>query len=178
MLSFDDTRWLELEGGYRTTTDLRPALRMLETASDPESTWDALWQELYHQGDVGLGSYVAVPHLVRIHRMRGAVDWNTYALVASINAAQGVGDNPDMPEWARRDFDAAIRELAEIGLSELGRTSDSTTVRSILAVMAMVFGVPKHGQLLLEYSDDEISDLIESTKGKGTAGGVRQDKPG
>ena len=88
MLSFDDNRWLELTAGYRTPVDLRPLLRRLETVPNPKLVWEELWQELYHQGDVGPGSFVAVPHLVRIHRQRCVPDWNTYALVAAIELAR------------------------------------------------------------------------------------------
>lgn len=73
MLAFDDDRWREFKAGYRTAFDLRPLLRDLESQRQPEATWRALWQELYHQGDVGEGSFAAVPHLVRIHRARGLV---------------------------------------------------------------------------------------------------------
>jgi hypothetical protein len=52
-------------------------------------------------GDVGEGSFVAIPHPVRIHRQRQVVDWNTYALAATVELARGVKTNPDVPEWAR-----------------------------------------------------------------------------
>ena len=160
MLSFDDPRWTDLEAGYRTPIDLRPLLRQLETASDPQSAWDSLWEEMYHQGDVGAGSYVAVPHLVRIHLERGAVDWNTYALVASVEVARGVRDNPDVPDWARPDYEAALRQLATTGLAELPRAATPEATRSILAVVAIMFGARTHGRLLIEYSDEEAADLI------------------
>jgi hypothetical protein len=89
MLSFEDSRWNALTAGYRTPIDLRPILQRLESEQDAKQAWDELWQELYHQGDVGEGSFVAVPHLVRIHRLRGVSDWNTYALTATIELARG-----------------------------------------------------------------------------------------
>jgi len=161
MLSFDDPRWAELEAGYRTPTDLRPLLRRLETASDPQPAWDALWAEMYHQGDVGPGSYVAVPHVVRIHRLRGAVDWNSYALVASVDAARGVRGNPDVPHWARSDYETALREMAEMGLAELPRATSPEAVRSILAVLALAFGARTCGRLLIEYTEDEVREVLE-----------------
>jgi hypothetical protein len=79
MLSFEDERWAALSAGYHVPVDLRPLLRALESATDVRPAWDALWQALYHQGDVGEGSFVAVPHLVPLPR-RGVVDWNTLFL--------------------------------------------------------------------------------------------------
>ena len=82
MLSFDDPTWTTLTGGHGRVTDVRPLLRRLEVESDPDDVWEALWDALHHQGDIGVASFVAVPHLVRIHRQRGTIDWNTYALIA------------------------------------------------------------------------------------------------
>jgi hypothetical protein len=159
MLSFDDNRWLELTAGYRTAVDLRPLLRRLETALDPKSAWEELWQELYHQGDVGTGSFVAVPHLVRIHRQRHVPDWNTHALVATIELARAQGRNPDLAECDRFAYWSALRALASTGLQELPDAADLETVRSILAVLAIVHGARTYGRILAEFSEDEVLAL-------------------
>ncbi len=159
MLSFDDPRWTELEAGYRIPTDLRPLLRRLESDRDTEATWHELWEELYHQGDVGAGSFAAIPHLVRIHPLRRAIDWNTYALVATIELARGKAGNPDVPDWMREPYDAALRELAQIGLQELPRASDQEAVQSILALLAIVYGARTYGRILVEFSEDEVLEL-------------------
>ena len=147
MLSFDDRRWETLEAGYRVPVDLRPLLRQLESGGDPESTWHKIWEELYHQGDVGAGSFIAIPHLLRIHRKRGVVDWNTYALAATVELARGVRRNPDVPDWARDSYDGGLRELARLGLEELPRAGDREVVRSILALLAIVYGARIHGRV-------------------------------
>jgi len=117
MLSLDDERWSSLNGGYRVPFDPRPLLRNLEAGNDVQAVWDELWQGLHHQGDVGEASYAAVPHLVRIHRQRGVVDWNTYAIVATIELARGIGTNPDVPAWlrqgTRRRFTSSPRPVSE-----------------------------------------------------------------
>ena len=54
MLSLDDPKWKEFEGGYRTQYDASIALRSLEQAStskEIESIFAELWEELHHQGD-------------------------------------------------------------------------------------------------------------------------------
>jgi hypothetical protein len=71
-----------------------------------------------------------VPHLVRIHRTSGTVDWNTYAIVAIIEPARRKSNNPEMPMWLEEDYHHAIRELAEIGVPparELGEDKNATT---------------------------------------------------
>lgn len=68
--------------------DPRAALQNLESNVHVKEAWHELWEELHHQGDVGEASYAAVPHLVRIYRERGAIDWNTYAIVAVTELAR------------------------------------------------------------------------------------------
>lgn len=167
MLSFDDRRWETLKAGYGTPMDLRPLLRRLESDADPASAWHEIWQELYHQGDVGEGSFVAIPHLVRIHRQRGVVDWNTYAIAATVELARGTGRNPDVPEWSREAYDGALRELARLGLQELPNARGPEAVRSILAILAIVHGARTYGRILAEFTEDEVLEL-EGSAGRRT----------
>jgi hypothetical protein len=123
---------------------------------------DELWQEVHHEGDVGPGSFVAVPHLVRIYRLRGILDWNTYAVVATIELARGKGRNPDVPDWSREAYDKALRELADTGLQELPRAADKETVRSILGILAIVHGARTYGRILVEFTEDEVMALEQA----------------
>jgi hypothetical protein len=159
MLSFEDDRWRNFKGGYGVPFDPRPLLSKLETGQDDKTVWGLLWSELHHQGDVGEASYAAVPHLVRIYRQRNASDWNTYAIVATIELARGKGKNPDLPDWMATDFQSALKELAELGVEEILRAQDSETVRSILSIVALAKGARTHARFLLEYSDEELVDL-------------------
>src|SRR6266542_3663751 len=119
MLSLDDSRWITLEGGYRLPLDPRPLLRQLERGENTDVVWNELWQDLHHQGDVGVASYAAVPHLVRIYLTLGIPNWNTYAIVATIDLARGVGKNPPLPDWLQHEYEDAINQLAQKGLTEL-----------------------------------------------------------
>jgi len=156
MPGLEDKRWTKLLGGYGLPFDPRPLLSRLETERDTASVWNELWNELHHQGDVGEASFAAVPHLVRIHRMRGMADWNTYAIGAIIELARNQGKNPDVPKWLKGDYFRAIRELAEIGATEIFRTGDADEVRAILSIMAIEKGLRNHGRFLLNYSEDEL----------------------
>lgn len=161
MLDLDDPRWRGLSAAYRMPVDLRPFLAAVESADDREDqeAWDSLWQELYHQGDVGEGSFAAVPHVVRIYRQRSAIDWNPYALAASIELARGVGDNPDVPDWMSEGYQCALLELRDLGLEELPKADEAETVRSILAVLAITTGARAYGRMMLEYSEDELLEF-------------------
>lgn len=159
MLSMDDTRWAELRGGYRTPFDPRPLLRKLETERDIAAVWQELWDELHHQGDIGEASFAAVPCLVEIHRRRGAIDWNTYAIVSIIELARKNGENPDVPKWLEEDYFGAIRTLAQIGAVEVLQTAEQETVRAILSIVALTKGLRSHSKFLINYSEAELLEI-------------------
>jgi hypothetical protein len=137
MLSLADDRWPTLKAGYRVPMDVRPLLQQLESGGDRQASWRQLWDELHHQGDVGEASFAAVPHLVRIYQELRVVDWNAYAMVATIELARGKGGNPDVPAWLREGYERALEALARRGLADLPRAQDQETVRSILSVLAV-----------------------------------------
>jgi hypothetical protein len=159
MISLDDARWLQMTGGNRMPLDPRPLLRRLEDEGNTTEVLKELWQELHHQGDVGDASFACVPRLVEIYRRKGVIGWNTYALVAIIELARKAGSNPDVPQWFADDYFRAIRELAEMGATELLRTDDADDVRAILSVLAIQKGLRVHGNLLSNCSEEELLDV-------------------
>jgi hypothetical protein len=165
MLALDDPKWKALTGGRRTQVDLSKLLRAVEAAREPTESWNELWDAIYHQGQIGDGAFAAVPHLVRIHQAHGVVNWNTYALVAAIELARGKKGNPDTPEWARGAYNEALAELAKQGLAELPQSKRPETTRSILGLLAIVFGARTYGRLLLEFTEDELLELEQGLSG-------------
>lgn len=166
MLSLADERWPTLKAGYRVPIDVRPLLQQLESGADRPASWRTLWDELHHQGDVGEASFAAVPHLVRIHQKLGAVDWNTYAMVATIELARSKGSNPDIPTWLRQGYGEAFEALARLGLGELGRAQDQQTVRSILSILALWKGARTYARLLIDLAEDEVLELAKEVWGE------------
>jgi len=148
-----------MTGGYKSLLDPRPLLKRLEAERDTAEVWRELWNELHHQGDVGEASFAAVPLIVTSYRERGVIDWNTYAIVAIIELARKDNNNPDVPQWFAEDYFQAIRELAETGATEILRAETAEDVRAILSVIAIERGLRTHGRLLLEYSEEELSDI-------------------
>jgi hypothetical protein len=165
MLALDDPKWETLTDGRRTKIDLRPCLQALQSADEPAASWNNLWDTLYHQGVIGDSAFAAVPHLVRIHLRRGVADWNTYALVASIELARGNQGNPDTPEWAQGAYTEALRELAKQGLVELPQSKTPETARSILSLLAIVYGARTCGRILVEFTEDELRELEAAEMG-------------
>lgn len=166
MLSLADDRWPTLKAGYRVPFDVRPLLKQLESGGDREATWLQLWNELHHQGDVGEASFAAVPHLVRIHQQLGVVDWNTYAMVATIELARGKAGNPDVPAWLRPGYESALVALAAHGLGELGRAQGQEAVRSILSILALWKDARTHARVLIDFSEDEVLEFAKEVWGE------------
>jgi hypothetical protein len=161
MMDLSDERWGSMCAGYRVPVDVRPLIRQLEAGATP-AVWHELWQELYHQGDVGEASYAAVPHLVRIYRASGVRDWNTFAIAAVIDLARDNPRNPAVPDWLSDGYVRALDELARVAIVQLGETaSDAELTRSALAVVALRHGARTHARLLVEFTDEEVRELLD-----------------
>lgn len=160
-LDLSDSRWSRLVGGYRIPYDPRQALRSLELGEDVDAAWQELIGELYHQGDVGDASYAAVPHLVRIHELRGVPDWNTYALVAMIEEGRRAPQNPTLPDDLREAYDIAWRRLILVGLREIETAEDPYLIRCIIAVLAMGKGQFQLGRFAILFNEDERKALLD-----------------
>lgn len=94
---------LELIGGYGVPYDPFPALKIL-----PASREDAiaeLWENLYHQGDVGVASYAAVPTLIEAGEL---------SLVGAIEVARHDERNPDLPVEFAEEYLEALRKALMI----------------------------------------------------------------
>lgn len=165
MIGFDDSRWAQMDGGYRLPFDPRPLLKRLESEDDRGAVWKEIWDELHHQGDVGVASFAAVPYIVRICLDRGALDWNVFAIVSIIELARGQGRNSDVPDWLKDDYFDAIRDLSKNGLSELPGAEDPELVRAILSVIAIEKGLRTHARFLVRYSDDELLEMYPDAVG-------------
>ena len=161
MISYDDKRWEGLKGGYKIPYDPRPALRHVEAGEDVEQTWEQLWEELHHQGDVGEASYAAVPHLVRIQAQSSKVHWNLYALISTIEIERHRRGNPQLPAWLAESYREAWKRVIEIGTRDLARTNDPLAVRSIIGALALAKGELKLGAFIAQSDPSEIGEFLD-----------------
>ena len=157
-MQLDDVRWKDFEGGYRVPYDASVAL---QSVIDGIDVWDELWEELHHQGDVGLASYAAVLQLVRIAGASEHRDWNFYGLLATIEVERHRKNNPPVPDWLQPSYDAAWTRLSQIAVADLQTKSDSFTTRAILSVLALAKGELKLGALLSGLDTSELDDWLE-----------------
>ena len=161
MLSFDDARWFGLLGGYRSPYDPRPALIALDRGKDTKTAWDEIWNNLYHQGDIGEATYAALPHLVDIHAKRGEPEWNTYLFAAVVEDARRNPRNPQIPVWLKQAYDQSIARLVDLALADFKAARSSELINGILAVLAFSKGHFALGKLAYEFTEDERLDLMK-----------------
>lgn len=165
-LDLGDPKWEALEGGYKGTEyNASMALKRLELANGAEEIkiiYKELWDELHHQGDVGLASYYAVPHLVRIAYEKQYVDYNVLGLVSVIEI-QRHKDNPPLPKTLYPAFNEAITNLGELALLAINQPWNLDLASSALSAIALSKGQIKLANAIQNMdSEDVIDEFLES----------------
>ena len=159
-MQLSDPKWPSLAGGYGVPYDPRPALSKLASNVDVASAWDELWNNLHHQGDVGEASYAAVTALLDLYN-DSVTDWKLFALTATIEVERHRKNNPRLPEWLRDDYRVAWRKVEQLALSALQTPTDSETLQSSLAVIAIARGNLKLGALIINLDSSELDEILE-----------------
>lgn len=156
-----DKIWQDLDGGYKIRYDVSVPLRELEETNSPliiQKIWKELWNELYHQGDVGLASYLAIPQLVKIGRSKGLFDWNLLGLCSVIEQQRHSGNNPVLPTEYHDYYYQGLEDLKQFILSNIRMDLDDTTYTIALATFAICSGRIQLGKAIMELEDKIILD--------------------
>ncbi len=148
--------WNQLQGAYGRPFDPRPALHAIEAGG---GSWESLWEELHHQGDVGLASYAAVPLIARLAESAERPDWNPFALAATIEEARSGGGNPQLPDWLAGDYAEAWDRLFRAAHRLLPDAVEAPMLSALFAVLAIGKGQRRLARLAL-LSEGERGDLI------------------
>ncbi len=130
---------MDLTGGYGVPYDPFPAIERL--ASDRDKAVDELWENLYHQGNVGSASYAAVPGLVAAGEL---------SLVAAIEVARQEGRNPEVPARFVRAYEQALAAALEV------TPADEEQYQGQYTIHASVHGQRRLARALDLLSVDEI----------------------
>jgi hypothetical protein len=122
-----------------------------------------LWNELHHQGDVGLASYLSVPHIIRISKEKRLLNYNIFGLISTIEIERHDG-NPKLPaEFEDSYFDSlknGIPELVEMCLND---NWDLTLTSTILSVLAISKGHIEMAKAISKMDDQDVtSEFLEN----------------
>jgi len=174
-MNLDDPRWRELKGGYNIPYNPVPAL--LNLGHDAEA-WHELWDNLHHQGDLGLASYAAVPQIVHVCKTFSSRDWNPYALACTIEIERHRKTNPSIPDWLRDEYEQAWHELFDLALADVRTATDPVLIQAIVSTLALARGSQKLGTLITNLDDSEIDELLEERHAWSSAYNSQQDGGG
>lgn len=160
-LELNDPRWKNLEGGYKGTNyDASAALRNLELSNTVEQSsaiYRELWDELHHQGDVGIASYYAVPHMVRIAKEKALVDSNVLGLISLIEI-QRHKDNPQIPKALAPEYNKSIADLAELVKIAWNKEWNLDLASTSLTALALAKGQIKLANAIQNLDDEDVID--------------------
>lgn len=164
MINLDEQIWKALEGGYRIPYDVSIPLKKLENTSDPktiERIWSELWNELHHQGDVGVASYLAVPQLVRIAKLKDFYNWNFLGIWCVIEQQRLLGNNPSLPEKYKGYYFSGLNNLNEFVIKNIARETDDITFRIALSTLALCSKQIKLSKAIMNLDDDTMDEFLE-----------------
>ena len=164
MITLSNSIWKELEGGYKIPYDVSVPLTQLErvtSSTEVEKIFSELWNELHHQGDVGVASYMAIPQLVRISRDKGLFNWNVLTLCSTIEQQRHLGENPSLPTEYTEYYNNGLMELKEFILDNFRSIQDELTLRAALSALAVCNGKMKLSKAIIELSDDTLDEFLE-----------------
>ncbi|HWY09791.1 MAG TPA: hypothetical protein VN026_00625 [Bacteroidia bacterium] len=163
-MDLDNKIWQTLDGGYKIPYDVSHPLKKLRSTSDEKIIADIfadLWDNLHHQGDVGLSSYLALPHLATICIDKKSFDWNFIGLCVVIEHFRKSNHNPRLPDEYKNDYFDALKRLEQYLLTNFKNIKDPTTLRLTLALLATVNGQVELGKAIENLDEDMVKDFLE-----------------
>jgi len=165
-LELNDPRWAEMEGGYKGTlynaSEALNKLKNATTSEDVNTIYQELWDELHHQGDVGLASYYSVPHMVSAAKSNQIIDYNVLGLVSLIEI-QRHKNNPPIPSLFYLAYSEALNELSLLAISIINNDWDLSTASAALTAIAIAKKQIKLGNAIQNMdSEDVIEEFLEN----------------
>lgn len=149
MLSLEAKEWKKFEGGYRLPYDASIPLRLLEASKQPNpAIWDELFGNLYHQGDVGIASYAAIPQLYRIYKEKDWLDFNLPSLAAAVEETRTNNNNPEVPTWLSEEYHKALEMIAVYCIQKRNEQCDPNFRKALLLLIAVLVGARDSFELL------------------------------
>ena len=103
---------------------------------------------------------------MQIHRRRDVPDWNTYAILGTIERERQARRNPAIPDWLVSGYQSAWREIIELALRDLARSEDPLLVQAALGAIAMARGLRRAAEVLLDFTEDELEEMVSRYRGE------------
>lgn len=163
-MELNNPLWPTLHGGYQIPYNASIPLQELYTQKGWAQREDVLaefWENLHHQGDVGLASYMALSHLVALYIENRSLEWNIPSLCLVIEHCRLSGKNLALPIEYHKDYFDALKRLEAYFLERFKQIEDPTTLRIALAHFATINGQSKLGRAIENMDEDVIDEFLE-----------------
>lgn len=162
MRDLDDPIWKNLIGGYQIPYDASNALKKLESSNiekDEDMVWEELWQELYHQGDIGIASLLTIPQLIRIYKLKNRANYQVFAFITAVELARIKGVI-SIPNEFKDEYQQAMDQIPELIDLVKFQIWDSVLAASVLSATAIWKRKYKIAELISELEDDDLTDYL------------------
>lgn len=162
-MQLEDRNWGLLEGGYRIPYNAAKPLKKLKDAvntKERQVLFDELWENLHHQGDVGIASYLAIPHLIDICIENKSLDWNFIGLCVTIENCRLNGKNPELPNQHDEVYFNSLTKFEKYLLDNIKNIHDRTAFRLTLSLVATVNGQPRLGKVIEILDEDTVDEFL------------------
>jgi hypothetical protein len=163
-MDLDNKIWATLQGGYKIPYNPSRPLKQLRDVTrqeDSEVIFKELWDNLYHQGDVGTASYLAVPQLVSICITKKSLDWNFIGLCVLIENSRLREHNPELPAAYQDYYFDSLTQFERYLLLNFKSITDQTALRLTLALFATLNGQPGLGRAIEMLDEDMLPEFLE-----------------
>ena len=160
-MNLNEIKWESLNGGYKIPYDASVPLNNLglNYTNEINSTFGELWENLHHQGDVGLASYYSLPVLIDICIDKKLLDWNFIGLCVVIENCRHSEHNPSLPKDLENDYYIALNKFEEY-LHANFKNIKKEGVHLALAFFASRNGQLNLGKAIEKLDDDIIQDIL------------------
>jgi len=163
-MDLDDKIWTTLQGGNKFPYNAsRPLKRLRDSTKqdDSETIFTELWDNLHHQGDVGMASYLAIPQLIAICMNKNSLDRNYIGLCVKIENCRLEGHNPELPGEYQDLYFGSLTQFERYLLINFKNITDQTALRLTLALFATVNGQPGLGKAIEVLDEDLLPVFLE-----------------
>lgn len=160
----DNVIWADLNGGYGIPFDASIPLRELASTTDKnesDSIFKNLWDNLHHQGDVGLASYYSVPELINVCIEKNSFDWNFIGLCFEIEHCRRHQHNPQLPSELEGVYFNSLNQLESYLLQNFKEIKDETSIQLSLALFATLRGQIELGVVIANLDKGVIDELLD-----------------
>ncbi len=162
-MELEDRKWGSVEGGYRIPYDASKPLRKLKgavNADERQEIFDELWENLHHQENVGVASYLALPHLIDLCIESKSLDWNFIRLCVTIENCRLNGKNPELPNQYDDIYFSSLTKFEKYLSGNLKNINDRTAFRFTLSLLATVNGQPQLGKAIENLDEDALDKFL------------------